>query len=72
MEAATTLHFNLFEIMGLDPSDKGLTLRAVRIHKKMVVKHVFERGARSAQSIGFWVPTWAQVNMAINQLEKDF
>ena len=63
---------NPFEVLCLPASDRLLTMRAVRAHKKLVVKHVFERAGCGALTTGFWVPTWQQVNIACDQLAKNF
>ena len=52
--------------------DQDLNLGVVRMHKKAVMKHGFERGAKDSKSVGYWVPTGAQVNAAIDRLDVDF
>ena len=44
---------SLFGVMDFLPNDIDLTLRAVRVHEKAVMKHVFERGAGDAKSVGY-------------------
>ena len=72
--AGYALRANPFEVLCLNPTDDELTLRAVRVHKRVVVKHVrvFERGSAEALTTGFWVLTWAQVNTAMNELTFNF
>ena len=53
-------HPNPFEILCLDPRDPHLTLRAVRLHHRVVLKHVFERGVVKAKTLGRFVATWSQ------------
>ena len=44
---------NPFEVLELPASDRMLTLRAVRAHKKLIVRHVFERGGAEALTTGY-------------------
>ena len=51
-------------------ADPIITARGRRAHKKTVLLHVFERGATAAKTTGPRVPTWAQVNAALDEIEK--
>ena len=63
---------NPFIILGLDPCNSKLTLSAAQLHtRRRVIPHVFERGVTPARTRGPNVPTWTQVNTAL-QTMKDW
>ena len=50
--------------------DVTITRRGLHLHKRVVVKHLFERGVIPAMTRGPRVPTWAQFNNAWDQIEE--
>ena len=58
-------------MLGLHADNTTITIGGIRLHtRKVVMKHVFERGKKPAATSGPNVPTWSQVNQAKDMLTE--
>ena len=64
--------FNFFEILCFDSRDSNFTLRAMKLHHRIVLKHVFEREIIKTKFLKRFISIWFQINVAYELMNKNF
>lgn len=63
--------FDPFACLGLHATFPHLTTRLIRLHFRVVIKHLFERAAGAALTSACNVPKWGHANRAKDMLSTE-